>query len=63
MNDLASVSLNENEIILLLDDIKIDNKFKPEILKKISASSMTEKLAKVIADNKFKAEKTYVTNA
>lgn len=34
MNDLASVSLNENEIILLLDDIKIDNKFKPEILKK-----------------------------
>ena len=63
MNDLSSVSLNENEIILLLDDIKIDNKFKPEILKKISASSMTEKLAKVIADNKFKAEKTYVTNA
>lgn len=60
VNDLPSISLTESEIIMLLNDTTIDKKYKPEILKKISASSMTEKLAKTIANNQFNADKVYV---
>lgn len=60
VNDLPSISLTESEIVMLLNDTIIDKKYKPEILKKISASSMTEKLAKTIANNQFNADKVYV---
>lgn len=60
VNDLPSISLTESEIVMLLNDTTIDKKYKPEILKKISASSMTEKLAKTIANNQFNADKVYV---
>lgn len=60
VNDLPSVSLNESEIVMLLNDTTIDKKYKPRILKKISASSMTEKLAKTIANNQFNVDKAYV---
>lgn len=60
VNDLPSVSLNEREIVMLLNDTTIDKKYKPGILKKISASSMTEKLAKTIANNQFNVDKAYV---
>lgn len=60
VNDLPSISLTESEIVMLLNDTTIDKKYKPGILKKISASSMTEKLAKTIANNQFNADKVYV---
>lgn len=60
VNDLPSISLTESEIVMLLKDTTIDKKYKPGILKKISASSMTEKLAKTIANNQFNADKVYV---
>ena len=60
VNDLPSSSLTESEIVMLLNDTTIDKKYKPGILKKISASSMTEKLAKTIANNQFNADKVYV---
>lgn len=60
VNDLPSISLTESEIVMLLKDTTIDKKYKPEILKKISAISMTEKLAKTIANNQFNADKVYV---
>lgn len=34
INDLPSVSLNESEVVMLLNDTTIDKHFKPEILKK-----------------------------
>ena len=60
VNDLPSISLTESEIVMLLNDTTINKKYKPGILKKISASSMTEKLAKTIANNQFNADKVYV---
>ncbi|MGN0395703.1 MAG: hypothetical protein ACI4EF_10085 [Coprococcus sp.] len=63
VNDLPSISLTESEIVMLLNDTTIDKKYKPGILKKISASSMTEKLAKTIADNQFNVDKVYVEYA
>ena len=63
MNDLSSISLNENEVILLLNDVKIEKKYKTEILETTTASRMSEKLAKAIAYNSFKANKTYVEYA
>lgn len=53
INDLPSVSLNESEVVMLLNDTTIDKHFKPEILKKISAGIMTKKLAQTIASNQF----------
>lgn len=63
VNDLPSISLNESEIVMLLNDTTIDRKYKPGILKKISASSMTENLAKTIANNQFNVDKGYVEYA
>ena len=63
VNDLPSISLNESEIVMLLNDATIDRKYKPGILKKISASSMTENLAKTIANNQFNVDKGYVEYA
>ena len=63
VNDLPSILLNESEIIMLLNDTTIDKKYKSGILKKISASSMTEKLAKTIANNQFNVDKVYVEYA
>lgn len=48
---------------MLLNDATIDRKYKPGILKKISASSMTENLAKTIANNQFNVDKGYVEYA
>ena len=60
---MPSISLNESEIVMLLNDATIDRKYKPGILKKISASSMTENLAKTIANNQFNVDKGYVEYA
>ena len=63
INDLPSVSLNESEVVMLLNDTTIDKHFKPEILKKISAGIMTKKLAQTIASNQFDVDKVYVERA
>ncbi len=63
VNDLPSVSLNESEVVMLLNDTTIDKHFKPEILKKISAGIMTKKLAQTIASNQFDVDKVYVESA
>ena len=63
VNDLPSVSLNESEVVMLLNDTTIDKHFKPEILKKISAGIMTKKLAQTIASNQFDVDKVYVERA
>ena len=63
INDLPSVSLNESEVVMLLNDATIDKHFKPEILKKISAGIMTKKLAQTIASNQFDVDKVYVERA
>lgn len=63
VNDLPSVSLNESEVVMLLNDMTIDKHFKPEILKKISAGIMTKKLAQTIASNQFDVDKVYVERA
>ena len=63
INDLPSVSLNESEVVILLNDTTIDKHFKPEILKKISAGIMTKKLAQTIASNQFDVDKVYVERA
>ena len=63
INDLPSVSLNESEVVMLLNDTTIDKHFKPEILKKISAGTMTKKLAQTIASNQFDVDKVYVERA
>lgn len=63
VNDLPSIPLNEREIVMLLNDTTIDKKYKRGILEKISASSMTENLAKTIANNQFNVDKAYVEYA
>lgn len=63
VNDLPSVSLNESEVVMLLNDTTIDKHFKPEILKKIFAGIMTKKLAQTIASNQFDVDKVYVERA
>lgn len=63
VNDLPSISLNESEVVMLLNDTTIDKHFKPEILKKISAGIMTKKLAQTIASNQFDVDKMYVERA
>lgn len=63
INDLPSVSLNESEVVMLLNDTTIDKHFKPKILKKISAGIMTKKLAQTIASNQFDVDKVYVERA
>lgn len=63
INDLPSVSLNESEVVMLLNDTTIDKHFKPKILKKISAGIITKKLAQTIASNQFDVDKVYVERA
>lgn len=63
INDLPSVSLNESEVVMLLNDTTIDKHFKPKILKKISAGIITKKLAQTIASNQFDVDKEYVERA
>lgn len=63
IKDLPSITLSENEVISLLEDMNIDKKYKTEILETVPASRMTQVLSKAIAYNDFEASKEYIKNA